>query len=342
MEIRGLVASSLNCCQFLKTYSFVRRKITQSQVAILAYHRVCPERDIWFRQTISTQDFERQIEYLCRTSEIMHLDKLAFYIRSKKPLPEKAVVITLDDGYKDNYTYAYPILKKYDAPATVFLTTGYIGAGKLFQWDLVNYVIKNTLLTTIETDKLGKYPLHSMADRLLAAHKIWQKVTKLPEEKKALLIKQLVNISGIKIPTNLGEERILSWDEIEEMSRDGIAFGAHTVNHPILTNLPLEQARDEIIKSKKDIEERLDQPVTTFSYPNGNFDTELVEVLKESGFTCAVTANIGMITPEAKLYELQRIPPGWNLNTLKGSLSGLYPDLLAMSSRIDKRRLGDI
>lgn len=337
MEIRGLIASSLNYSQFLNTYSFLRRKITQSQVAILAYHRVCPERDTWFRQTVSTQDFERQIKYLCRTSEIIHLDKVALYIRRKKPLPEKAVAITLDDGYKDNYTYAYPILKKYGAPATVFLTTGYVGTGKLFQWDEINYAIQNTPLTTIEADELGKYSLHSVADRLRAALEIWRKATKLPEEKKALLVKQIVNILSVEIPANLGKERILSWDEVREMSEGGITFGAHTVSHPILTNLSLERARDEIIQSKKDIEERLDQPVTAFAYPNGNFDTKLVEVLQESGFACAVTANIGMITSEAKLYELQRIPPGWNLHTLKGSLSGLYPDLTAISSRIKRK-----
>ena len=139
------------------------------------------------------------------------------------------------------------------------------------------------------------------------------------------------------MPDDLGKERILSWNEIREMNTGGINFGAHTVNHPILTNMPLEQARNEIIQSKKDIEERLGKPITTFSYPNGNFNNELVEVIEESGFTCAVAAKIGMITPEAKLHELSRIPPGWNLDTLKVSLSGLYPDLLVISSRIKRK-----
>jgi peptidoglycan/xylan/chitin deacetylase (PgdA/CDA1 family) len=334
MEIRGLFSGSLDYLRFLDAYGLVRRKTTHSQIAILAYHRVCPERDGWFAQTVRLSEFEKQIKYLSRSGCIVHLDELASLIMAGKPLPEKAAVLTLDDGHQDNYAYAYPILKKYGAPATIFLTTGYIGTGKLFPWDEVNYALQNTTLGKIEIEGLGIYRLRSVDDRRRAARAVWSKVTKIPEETKTRLIKRLVDVSGVRIPAGLGKERVLDWNEIEEMSLNNIAFGAHTVNHPILTNVSPEQARVEIVQSKRDIEERLNRPVTTFSFPNGNYNAGLVEILRESGFTCAVTASMGMVTPEARPYELPRAAPGWTLHTLKVSLSGLYPDLMAVSGRV--------
>ena len=144
------------------------------------------------------------------------------------------------------------------------------------------------------------------------------------------MIERLVSQAGVRLPDTLGKELILSWDDVREMSDNGVTFGAHTVTHPTLTKLPLKQAEYEIAKSKKDIEEKLNRIVTAFSYPYGclgDFDSEIKQIVQKSGFTCAVTVIPRLITPETDLYELPRINPGGDINTLKISLSGLYPDL---------------
>jgi len=302
-------------------------------MAILIYHRVSPQEDNWSFEPLSPPSFERQIEYLCRNSELLALDKLVQYLQEEKPLPEKAAVITFDDGYKDNYLYAYPTLKKYHVPATVFLATGHIGTGKLFWWDKVSYVMQNTPMETLDLNKLGIYSLRSKVGRSRAAFMICEKLTKLSEEEKNLLIEKLLSISGTDIHTDLGKELILSWDEVKEMSNDGIAFGAHSVNHPVLTNLPLAQANWEVLQSKKDIEGKLSRVVTAFSYPNGNFSPELVKTVKENGFTCAVSVSPSkLITSKDSPYELSRIGAVEDLNKFKAKLCGLSGDLQGILS----------
>lgn len=333
---RPIVSAANHLC-FLDAYGFLRRKLSKSPVVILLYHRVGPREDIWPSLSIKPQDFERQIRYLCKAYQVLPLDKLVRYVQ-RKTLPQKAVVITFDDGYKDNYTYAYPILKKYNVPATIFLTTGHIGHGEPFWWDKVAYLIQNTTLETLELDELGVYPLHSIGDKLEAISRVKEGLKIYSEEKKNLLIEKLVIVSGVDIPVNLGKKLILSWDEVREMKDGGIAFGAHSVTHAILTKLLPEEAKYEIVQSKKDIEDKLGQVITAFSYPNGDFNTELIKFVQESGFTCAVTCIPRMVSPRTSLHELGRIQPDGNFNAFKLFLSRLYWDLKAIYPKLNERR----
>jgi peptidoglycan/xylan/chitin deacetylase (PgdA/CDA1 family) len=253
---------------------------------------------------------------------------------------ENTIAITFDDGYKDNYLNAYPILKKYNVTATIFLVTGYIGTGNLFWWDKVSYVIHNTTLERLELDSFGIYPLKTTQQRSLAVSVIIERLKGIQDGDKNSVIEELISISGVDIPSNLGKELILSWAEVREMAKNGIDFGAHTVNHPILTRLPLEEARKEIIESKKCMEDELDRPVNAFSYPNGgptDFNEDIKKIIKDSGFFCAVTdAPPKLVVPGTDLYELGRIAPGWDLGTLQLCISGLYPDLVTMWSRVSR------
>lgn len=341
-ELATLVIRAADCLGFLDGYSFLRGCLGRSRVAILMYHRVGDaHKHPWCLSPISTQGFRNQARYLCQKYEMMSLDKLTQYIQEKRSLPKKAVVITFDDGYKDNYLNAYPILKKCNIPATIFLTTGHIGTGDLFWWDKVGYVIQNTVLERFELDGLGMYPLQSIGDRLRAISTIERRLKQLSESEKNLLIEKLVTMSGVDIPPNLGNDLILSWNEVREMSDNGIAFGAHTVTHAILTKLSLEQAKKEIIKSKWSIEEKLNHAITTFAYPGGeptDLNSDIKEILKESGFACAVTAAPPrLVNPGMDLYELGRIGVGESFDIFRLSLSGLWSDLKATLSRIRRR-----
>jgi peptidoglycan/xylan/chitin deacetylase (PgdA/CDA1 family) len=333
MEIKGVIAAAGHHLGLLDAYGLVRRKLTKSQVAILMYHRVCPKRDSWSLKPLSPRNFEKQIEYFCRNYEILSLDKLAQCLQEGKPLPERAVVITFDDGYKDNYLYAYPILRKYRIPAAIFLVTGHIGNANLFWWDKVSYAVQHASVERLSLDELGSHSLRSRPDKSRANLIVTERLKKLPDEKKNLLIDKLVQLSGVEIPVDLGRDLILSWDEVKEMSNGDVSFGAHSVIHPILTNMPLEQAKYEIIQSKKDIEEKLGQRVTAFSYPNGDFNAELVKFVKESAFTCAVTTSPSeLITSKDSPYQLSRIAAIEDFNGLKVMLCGLWGDLQGILS----------
>lgn len=324
---------------FLDVYSAARRALTRSRVAIIVYHQVSSESPPWLPGAVRPEDFEIEIRYLCKVAEILPLEWLVNRLYLGESIPQRAVCITFDDGYKHNYTTAYPILRKYNAPATIFLTTGCIGGPNIFWWSKVNFAIWNTIATEFEVAGLKHYYLRSSADRRHTAIEINHYLMKLPTKGRDLLLERLLKVLRVELPDNIGEQVTLSWDEVLKMSQNGISFGAHTVTHPILTRLPSEEAREEICNSKKNVEERLGKPCTLFAYPDGDFNAEIVELVRESGFTAAVTGSPKLLNNKRNdLLLLPRISAGPNFYTFKGSFSGLYPDLMTIMSRFRKSR----
>jgi peptidoglycan/xylan/chitin deacetylase (PgdA/CDA1 family) len=324
---KKLAGAVVNHLGVLDTYAFLKSKHIGSQVVIITYHRISDKKDDWYTEKLSPESFERQVEYICQNYEILSLNALISYILEKKTLPKKAATITLDDGYKDNYVYAYPILRRYHVPATMFLATGHVGTADLFWWDKVRYVVEHTKVERIRLAEAGDYVLESALDRRVAGYTISQRLRNLSEQRKNLLVEELLNVAGVDIPSGLGKELILSWNEVRKMSGEGIDFGAHTVSHPILTELPLGLARREIVESKKHIEEAIGKPANFFSYPSGIFNDEIVKIVSESGFVGAVTTNPKWITPRTNPYKLGRMAVSQDYNLFRVILSGLAGDL---------------
>jgi len=337
MDLKGLAAIVASKSRFLEVYSLLRRKLLEPRVGILIYHRVSPAKNDWFPPPLSPEFFEQEIEYFSHNYEIITLDELAQCLHQKKSFPENAIVITFDDGNKDNYLYAYPILKKYHAPAAIFLSTGSIGTNNPFWWNKVDYTIRNTPLVELTLNGMGTYSLKSIENRSKSAFSIIEKLSELDEKQKNLLIDNLISISGINVPANLSKERILSWNDVQEMSNENISFGAHSVTHPILTRIPLERARWEITQSKKDIEDKTGKTVTAFAYPNGIYNNDIINIVKEADFNCAVAVNPGnLIGSKTNPYILNRICAVDNPDKLKVLLSGLYYDLKTISLKREK------
>jgi peptidoglycan/xylan/chitin deacetylase (PgdA/CDA1 family) len=337
----NFLAAAANHTGFLDAYAFMRRKVTKSQIAIIIYHRVYPKRDSWSLESLSPESFQKQIEYFCRGYEVLSLERLAQGLKQGSGLPAKGVVITFDDGYRDNYVYAYPVIKKFHVPVTIFLTTGHIGSGDLFWWDKVTYAIHHTGATNLHLDKLGNYPTRNGFDKAQSSFLIVERLKHLPEETKQIWIEKLLKICGATIPGNLGKELILSWEQIKEMSSDAVSFGAHSVSHPILTNISIEQAKWEIRQSKKDVEEKLGKPVMSFSYPNGNFNSGISQFVRGSGFTSAVSVLPNdLINRRDDPYELSRISGDEDFNKFKVVFGGLWGDLHIIMGRSVKAKAG--
>jgi peptidoglycan/xylan/chitin deacetylase (PgdA/CDA1 family) len=333
-ELTELAASLANKLGLLDGYRGLRKRLVKPQAAILMYHRVELRKNPWFfPYSVMVSDFENQLKYLVRHYTVISLEELVNSIYENKPFPSNAAVITFDDGYKDNYRYAFPIIKKYGVPASIFLTTGPMESGELLWWDKIIYVLQRTARKALEIDSIGAYPVGSGTERLRATSRLTKRLFRFSEPERNALLERIVALCDVKIPTGLGKETNLTWDEVREMNRNGITFGAHSVTHPLFSKLSPEEARREIVQSKKDIEENIDESVTAFSYPGGRFSDETTRVLKENGFRCALTSVPGMITSGANPYELSRILGGWTYAVFKAMLSGLYPDLNVLSHR---------
>jgi len=186
----------------------------------------------------------------------------------------------------------------------------------------------------VEIQGLGAFDLSSSMNRQKAADVIKEKLKLCTEIDKKRLINALANV--LKVKKYSGARMALSWPQVKEMSTNGVDFGAHGDTHGILSNMPLWEARKEIIFSKKIIEEQLGKPVTSFAYPNGGYNKEIVSLLSNSGFACGVTTHNKIINQKNNynLYELPRITGTIeNFSKFKAVSSGLYLDLCALKNK---------
>lgn len=333
---------ALSATGALDAYASLRQRVARPSARIVAYHRVGSTYE--FPSDVpmmGPRDFEKQIAYLSRRYSVISLRELGSVLYSGASMPAKTAVITFDDGYRDNYLKAYPILKKYGVPATIFLATGHIDSATPSWWDRVSYVVSTTPREHLELGRLGTYHLHTTTERWLAARSIRERIKQLPDPEKNLVIDQLVSKLDVDMPRSVGRELFLSWDEVREMSRNGIDFGAHTVNHPTLVGMPLEHATREIVGSQMRIQENLGRPADTFAYPDGrlsNITDGIKKILRANGFVCAVYgAPDALVSPGTDPYEVGRLSPRWDFSTFNLAISGLYPDLVNLKRRLTRR-----
>ncbi|MGV8141241.1 MAG: polysaccharide deacetylase family protein [Candidatus Woesearchaeota archaeon] len=284
------------------------RSLGNRRVLILAYHRVLDVgRDFDYDRSnvsASVENFNNQMKLVSENYNVLSLDEFVEYVRDGKNFPKNSVIITFDDGYLDSYSNAYPILKKLDIPATIFLTANYIGSDKLFWWDALSYMIHNTKLKFFEIEGLGKI---SLEDRLEAFNRIKALLKGMDDNTKDKMLSELSKILGVKIPKG---RMFLDWQQIKSMSKNKVSFGAHTCNHPILTNISLKDAKSEISSSKSIIEKHIGINVKSFAYPNGHkedFNKKIMSILKDKNFECAVTYIPGWADKDSEMFALNRV-----------------------------------
>ncbi|MGE0823681.1 MAG: polysaccharide deacetylase family protein [Candidatus Binatia bacterium] len=287
------------------------RKKGEQNVQILTYHRVNDENDPFFAG-IPIETFARQMEYLSARFTIWPLEQVVEGMK-KKDIPHNTLVVTFDDGYADNYFNAYPILKAYRIPATIFLTTDVIGTNGELWHDRIFSAFRETQVESLtwDADRGRVYPLSTVEQRLYAQSCVLQLLWSVGEEQRLQWVDRLS--TALKVKAGQVRPRLmLTWDEIQVMQRGGVAFGGHTCSHPILSKLSPVRIQTEILESKRILEEHLQQPVTTFAYPNGrkcDFDETTKSLLREAGYQCAVTTVFGRNEIGQDLFELHRGRP---------------------------------
>ena len=257
---------------------------------VLCYHRVNDDAHPFFTGT-PVALFRKQMEALRRHFTVLPLTELGERARLRD-LPRNGVAVTFDDGYRDNYTNAFPVLRDVGLPATVFLTTDALDRNSLLWHDRVFDGFHRT----------------RKAEARASFATVLTRLRRSSPEERDLRIDSLLEDLAIEPGVPSGWEK-LTWQQVREMASHGISFGAHTLDHPILTLVSEGEARRQIRESKKRIEAELGSPVTMFAYPNGgasDFDRSTQRIVEEEGLSLAVTTVSGANDESTNPYSLRR------------------------------------
>jgi peptidoglycan/xylan/chitin deacetylase (PgdA/CDA1 family) len=291
--------------------ALVRRR--DPRLVVVNYHRVLARPDPMLDSEPDVAAFRWQMELLARSFNVLPLHE-ALQLLDAGRLPPRAVCITFDDGYRSIHDLALPILKEYGLPATIFVTSGYLGDRNMWN-DRIIEAVQTLPAGQLDLSELGlgAYSLSSLDDRKSTLGRLTEESKYLIPAARNGLIARLEALVGDALAHGL----MLTPDMVVNLDREGIEIGAHTVTHPILTSLDDGSAKTEIIGSKEELETLLGKPVRLFAYPNGkvgmDFNDTHVAMVRASGYAAAFTTAIGPVTRTMDRYQLPRSRP-WDRN----------------------------
>jgi peptidoglycan/xylan/chitin deacetylase (PgdA/CDA1 family) len=261
------------------------------------------------------------------------MDDVVNHIKLGKGFRRPSIAITFDDGYLDNYTLAYPVLKKHGVPAALYLTTSLVGTPDRIWTEQIGLAFLETPKGYFNFSELfgdKTIPIRTKEEKEQANSKVSEALKLRPDDKRRELMQELfetLEVSEI-VGRNCGERMMLSWDEVQEMRKDGVTMGSHSHTHPILSRMSIQKAKDEILKSKKVLEKNVDIEVKHFSFPNGreeDFSEELRDYCREIGFesTCSVIYGANDAS-EKNLFALKRVGAIHPVSMMAGELVRLF------------------
>jgi len=276
------------------------------------------------RRQLSVQSLDKGLTVLAKHYHFISMDKAIAMLTGKEPIKPYSIVLTFDDGYRNNVTHALPVLQKHNAPATFFLSTGQIERREPFWYDRLDYAIQHlrkeqhlsfagqNIIFRPNQSKISRTTFTTLRNTI--------KENRLPYNETMEIVNQistrLEENAGCRL-TDIFEEdhftAIMSWEDVKNASNQGIIIGSHTVDHVILDRVDTDSARNQLMTSKKAIEEQTGKPCLYFCYPNGNWDEAIVAMVKKTGFVAAVTTDLGANTVRANPLTLHRnsFPEVW-------------------------------
>jgi peptidoglycan/xylan/chitin deacetylase (PgdA/CDA1 family) len=267
------------------------RSLAGPCLAVLNYHRVrrdgAPQDAATFDEGVfgpSASEFERQMEWLSRNVELLTEDGVIERVGGGKAFGRPSVLVTFDDGYIDNYETAFPILRKLGIPSILFIPTAIISSRQLGWWDIVAYLVKRSARKSLS---LAGEEI-SLADRGEAIRGVLARMKQREVEPAAYSLERLSEACQVPIPSVAVQGReLMTWEQIREVSRNGVAIGSHTHTHPVLAKLGRDDQREELRLSKEILEREVGKRVRSLAYPFGgslHFGKESMSLASECGY----------------------------------------------------------
>ena len=263
------------------------------------------------------EHLRRCLQYLVDNDyAFISLEQLVSALRTKQPLPPRAVVFTLDDGYIDQAKIAAPIFEEFNCPLTFFVITGMLNQA-LWPWDAkiawITSTSEKTTLNTTVADKSFTLPLGNIEDRRHAKRELHDAIRVVPAEQVGNIMCRIARDADVAIPeTPPAAWQPMSWEMARQLERRGIQFAPHSVSHNVFSRLDDTIMQQEIIDSWNTVDKELLNPLKVFCYPTGreiDYGTREIEALRESGFLGAVSTTPGFVEQlDVSDEQLFRIP----------------------------------
>lgn len=293
---------------------------------VLMYHRVAPFAIDPWDLNVEPEHFDQQLGIIKKHTQPMHLADLAdAYAAGQRP--DRFCVLTFDDGYFNNLQFAKPLLDQHDIPATVFVSTGYTGRQREFWWEELDDLLLSpmTLPQRLEL-ALGNQthawdlglaadayhdPTHRQPDpvreaRLSLYFKVWEPMQVLGEDQRFIALDTIRQWSGWDGKPR-ETHRAMTHDELNQIVEGHtVQLGGHTVRHPYLPGLPVDQQRKEILEGKAELEGFVDRTVNTFSYPFNSHTPDTVDIARAAGFKAACTGGEESVWHNTDRHQLAR------------------------------------
>jgi len=262
----------------------------------------------------TAEQFEQHIAFYNQNFTVISIEQFIEKIEANEPIDKKYALITFDDGYIDNYSVAFPLLKKHNTPAAFYIATDYLDEPHIPWWDEIAWLIRHSKVSSIKLNSWDK-PIDISTGSI--AHKVRAvlKLIKLDQERSMTdKIDELLKVCQCTMPDELRNTPLFfNWQQAKEMSDNGMHIGSHTLSHTILSHLPDKEQSREIKQSKSRIEYFLTKDVTSIAYPVGGRKafTETTQLLaKAAGYKLAFSFIPGVIYSfeQSNRYQLRRLP----------------------------------
>jgi peptidoglycan/xylan/chitin deacetylase (PgdA/CDA1 family) len=269
-------------------------------IPILAYHRVFEpgpiDRYPYDIELISADRarFEWQMGYVKTHYHPIRFADLLASFDGQAELPPRPVIVTFDDGYADNHTHAFPILRQLGVPATIFLSTGYIGGPMTFWYDRLAHSILRTRKTEVTLGGVGTYPLPGTpAERRHFLSRVMRLIKDSPNSARLTWLCEIEEQLSDAPPSERDpRSRPLDWSQVREMAEAGIEFGSHTVSHPILSRCSPDEVQFELAESFATLGRHVDRFAPVLSYPVGGpaaFNDQVIDEARRCGYRLAAS-----------------------------------------------------
>jgi peptidoglycan/xylan/chitin deacetylase (PgdA/CDA1 family) len=300
------------------------RWLNRNKTQILMYHRIL---DIPAVRAISPELFEQQLAYISQHFRVVPVQTLLAELQSNQHQPN-TLSLTFDDGHYDFYENAWPLLKKYQLPATLYITTGFVDKQCWLWPDLIKYLLLTSSESRIELSPLGN--LHLDAETI---NNSWNRIgdycLTLDVAERNQLIEQLAKATKVGIPAQPPLPfSAVTWEQLREMQTDGLDIASHTFSHPLLNRLNSTDLKYELENSATMIKEHLDITLTGICYPNGrpeDINLDVIRAAQATGYSYGLLAR-NFPHKATQPFLLGRLSTNQDLTYFKWSLSRHKPE----------------